>query len=96
MRELKADSKLRVQMLAEIMMWANNCGRDGYAGHDSVYGYCRDAIIEIVKQETHVNIRNCCDWNLGGNNSYLEDIEIAIDTERECIIEEYNDRLNAL
>jgi len=96
MRELKEDSKIRVQMLAEIMIWANICGHDGYAGHDSVYGCCRDAIIEIVKQETGVNIRNSCDWNMGGNNTYLEDIEIAIDTEREAIIEEYNNRANAV
>lgn len=91
MRNLQIDSKVRIQQLADIMMWANNCGRDGYAGMESVYGFCYEAIISIVLTETGVNIRYCNDWNLGGNSNYLEDIEIALDNQRQKIIDAHND-----
>ena len=83
--------------LLETMVWANNEGRNGYAGINSVYGKCRDAIVEIVERECNVNISEE-DWNLGGNNSYLEDIEVCIENTRKklentIIIEQDGDDL---
>lgn len=78
---MHADSELYVAKLLDVMMWANRVGRDGYASHNSVYGMCQDAICEIVKTETGIDISKR-DWNLGGNSSYLEDVQICIDNER--------------
>ena len=81
---MQTDSKIQLIKLLDIMMWANRVDRDEYSGQNSVYGKCLDAICEIVKTETGVNIRNC-NWNLGGNASYFQDLEICIVNEKKRI-----------
>lgn len=65
--------------LVNVMLWANKVCRNGYAGHDSVYGGARDAIKALVKGETNVDISDV-DWNLHGNQTFVDDLKQAVST----------------
>lgn len=57
----KLKSKEQIKQLVELMMWANS--NNEYASTYSVFGHCRKAIIDIVREEVGVSIANV-DWNV--------------------------------
>ena len=66
----------QITMLAIIMLWANRGDGNGnapFAGQRSVYGKCHDAVVEIVRYVTGLDISNR-DWNLCDNKSWYWDI----------------------
>lgn len=86
-----------VENLAKMLMWANNQdhddtvgGRPVYASQRNLYGHISNAIKAIVVAECGESIYNQIEnsrygFNFGGNHSWLEDIEVAIDQAHEEI-----------
>jgi hypothetical protein len=67
------------------MQWANN---NEYASQRDVYGKMSEALSLIVKRECGVDVEDEIEhsryhYNFGGNGSWLEDVEVAVDHARE-------------
>lgn len=80
---LRPEIRPQVEALANLMMWANN-QRNSLARQDSMYGHCEKALHDIIALEFGVAIDNrirCSrnHWNFGGNESYIVDVEVAIE-----------------
>lgn len=70
-----------VNQLCTLMMEMNNRG-DGNTSQSSTYGCLSEAIVAFVHNQTGVDISNPptrYGWNLGGNKSYADDIQVVVD-----------------
>lgn len=71
----------QAEQITHMMQWANNSGK--YAGTDSVYGAMGKALAAIIIREcgqyVYDRVNEGDRWNFGGNESWLIDVEVAID-----------------
>lgn len=78
---LNDTDRATVNNLCALMLEMNSRS-DANAGQDSTYGCISAAIVCFVHNATGVNISNPPTrdgWNLGGNHSYSDDIQVVID-----------------
>ena len=83
MFRFNGELRIQVTKIVDVMLWANNCGKSGYAGMNSVYGGCSKALKSIINAECGSDIMDLIDcsrngWNFGGNESYTVDVEVAV------------------
>jgi len=79
--KLTAADRITVNELCAMMMQMND-RNDTNTAQSSTYGHLSNAIVAFVRNQTGVNILNNPSrygWNLGGNNSYADDIQVVID-----------------
>jgi len=89
---LRDEIRPQVEQLANLMMWANS-QRSSLANQSSVYGHCEKALRDIIVMEFGQAVYNAIDnsrngWNFGGNGSFIEDVEAAIENAQEELQEE--------
>lgn len=74
---LSATDKALIQSIAVCMMACNERNnRD--CEQTSTYGHLRNAIASLVLNQTGIDISKA-DWNIGGNHTWADDIQQAID-----------------
>jgi len=89
---LRDEIRPQVKALADLMMWANN-QRNSLANQSSTYGHCEKALRDIIVLEFGQAVYNAIEnsrngWNFGGNGSWIEDVEAAIENAQEELQEE--------
>lgn len=89
---LRDEIRTQVAALANLMMWANS-QRNSLANQSSTYGHCEKALRDIIVMEFGQAVYNAIQnsrngWNFGGNGSWLEDVEAAIENAQDELREE--------
>jgi hypothetical protein len=92
MTQFKFNDNVRpiVANLANMLQWANNQdhddynGRPVYASQRGLFGHFYNAVKTIITEECGSDVYNAIErsrdgYNFGGNATYLDDIECAID-----------------
>ena len=72
-----------VNQLCNLMLAMNNRNDANAAQSGGTYGHLHDAITTFVLTQTGINLgrlRSFHGWNLGGNETFADDIQVAIDT----------------
>lgn len=77
---LAPTDKVLVQAIALCMMACNDRNDDNASDRNEcgTYGLLHRAISALVFNQTGVDIENGVDWNLGGNATWADDIQQAI------------------
>jgi hypothetical protein len=79
--KLSEEDKKEVQVMMEVMMRMND-RNDRNANQPGVFGHLWEAIATFVENQTGMDIRNE-DWNYGGNATFADDVQAAIDSRAE-------------
>lgn len=81
MFRFNANVRPQVERIVSVMQWANG---NQYASQTDVYGSMSKALDLIVVRECGQEVLNTIEhsrnhWNFGGNESWLIDVEVAVD-----------------
>lgn len=75
------DVRPHVERIVSVMQWANS---NQYADQRGVYGMMSNALNLIVSRECGADVLEAIEnsrnhWNFGGNESWLVDVEVAVE-----------------
>ncbi len=89
-----------VENLANMLQWANNQdhddydGRPVYASQRNLFGHFYNALKTIIIEECGYEVYTAIEasrdgFNFGGNHTWLEDVEVAVDNAYEDLKQQF-------